>query len=244
MRWAADVRLRHSALRAAIGATSAVAAWPALALAQALDDPAAPEVGSGVVSLSIWDWLNLVLRLGAVIAIIWAAFWAMRWYSRRIQAGYGTSRALQLLETRALGPNRSLQLVRVGHRAVLVGVTPDRINQLLEIDDPDEVERLTIAATEPRASSSTATALAGLISRLSRTATGPRTRAQPSAPFAFASSEPPVAPPFEAMTNSDGTYAPAAHQLQATAAYRNARIVELQRAIEDARRGTMLEGLR
>lgn len=235
-------RLR-STLLGAIGAASVAAAWPAIAFAQAVEEPATVEVGSGVVSLSIWDWLNLVLRLGAVIAIIWAAFWAMRWYNRRIQTGYGASRALQVLETRALGPNRSLQLVRVGHRAVLVGVTPDRINQLLEIDDPDEVERLTLTATETHGSASTFTTLGALVSRFSSAAVLPRTAAMSRAPFASPSNES-VPPHSEAMASDPGTYAPAAQQLQATAAYRNARIVELQRAIEDARRGTILEGLR
>ncbi len=234
------MRTLHSTLRGVLAAASAAAAWPAIALAQAVDAPVA-EVGSGVVALSLWDWLNLVVRLGAVIAIIWAAFWAMRWYNRRIQTGYGASRALQVLETRALGPNRSLQLVRVGHRAVLVGVTPDRINQLLEIDDPDEVERLTLTATEVRGATPGLNNLAGLISRVAGAARMPRVRAERRA--AFASSDFAAAPRSEAMT-ADGTYAPAAQQLQATAAYRNARIVELQRAIEDARRGTMLEGLR
>jgi hypothetical protein len=52
------------------------------------------------------------------------------------------ARQLQIVETRALGPNRALHLVRVGGHAVLIGVTPDRINQLMQIDDPEEVERL------------------------------------------------------------------------------------------------------
>ena len=168
----------------------------------------------------------------------------MRWYNRRIQTGYGASRAVQLLETRALGPNRSLQLVRVGHRAVLVGVTPDRINQLLEIDDPEEVERLTVAATEPRNVSAPVNALANLVSRFSRAASSRRARTPQSTHFSLPAMESAVGARAEATAGSEGTYAPAAQHLQASAAYRNARIVELQRAIEDARRGTMLEGLR
>ena len=94
-----------------------------------------------------WDWAGLGLRLGLVLLVIWGAVIAMRWYGRRMQGvgGAGAGRQLQILETRALGPNRSLQLVRLGGRAVLVGVTPERINSLMAIDDAAEVERLVTA---------------------------------------------------------------------------------------------------
>ena len=77
----------------------------------------------------------------------------MRWYLRRTGsiAGGGGKQHLQVLETRSLGPNRSLQLVRVGERAVLVGVTQERVSSLLQIEDPDEVERLATPATPERA---------------------------------------------------------------------------------------------
>jgi hypothetical protein len=157
----------------------------------------------------------------------------MRWYNRRIQAGYGASRSLQVLETRALGPNRSLQLLRVGRRAVLVGVTPDRINQLLEIDDPEEVERLAQAALEQ----TPAPALERLAGSLSRVALARR-------PARAAAAHRGMATLDAASLLEEPQAAPAAQQLQASTAYRGARIAELQRAIEDARRGTSFEALR
>src|SRR5690606_22465834 len=51
--------------------------------------------------------------------------------------------ALEVLETHALGPNRTLHLVRLGDRAVLVAATPERITQLMTVDDPGELMRLT-----------------------------------------------------------------------------------------------------
>lgn len=227
-----------AALRALLGtAAGFAAAWPQPALAQALDD----AVGTGVVTLGVWDWVNLVVRLFVVIGIIWFAFWVMRWYNRRIQTGYGASRALQVLETRALGPNRSLQLVRVGRRAVLVGVTPERINQLLAIDDPEEVDRLAEAAIADRTAAPGLERLAGALSRIALPRRPPR-----EAP-AFRASSPDAAAPSEARLAPGApgaARAPSAQQLQASAAYRSARIAELQRAIEDARRGTILEDAR
>src|SRR5690606_31503860 len=67
----------------------------------------------------------------------------MRWYVRRMNRGANSGlRALEILETHALGPNRTLHLVRLGDRAVLVGATQERITQLLTVDDPEEFQRL------------------------------------------------------------------------------------------------------
>jgi flagellar biosynthetic protein FliO len=125
-----------------------VALLPKAALAQ--EGSALDGVGGGVGGYDVGDWLGLGLRLGLVLVIVWGAVVAMRWYVRRTSgvSGGGGGRQLQVLETRALGPNRSLHLVRLGGRAVLLGVTPERITQLLEIDDPDEVERLSVAITQ------------------------------------------------------------------------------------------------
>jgi flagellar biosynthetic protein FliO len=107
----------------------------------------AQTAGNSVTSFGIGEWLSLMLRLGLVIAVIWAAVYAMRWYTQR--AGRGrpvAARALDIVETRSLGPNRALHLVRIGGRAVLIGVTPERISALLEIDDPDMLDGLDTAS--------------------------------------------------------------------------------------------------
>lgn len=109
-----------------------------------------PELG-GVSGFDTGDWLNLGLRLGIVLVVIWIAVFAMRWYVRRSTGmpGAGFTRHVEVIETRALGPNRALHLVRIGERAVLVGATQERINSLMEIDDPEEVARLDDRAVAP-----------------------------------------------------------------------------------------------
>ena len=125
---------------------------PLLLAAPALAQTAVPthEV-SGVVGYGAWDWISLTLRMGAVLLVIWGSVVGMRWYVRRMngEAGAGMARALQIVETRALGPNRALHLVRLGDRAVLIGATPERINALMEIDDPAQLERLFAGGDEP-----------------------------------------------------------------------------------------------
>jgi len=118
---------------------------PAFAHAQQADG-----VGSAVPSYGVLDWLNLGLRLALVVGAIYGAVVAMRWYVRRVNGDGGRlGRQVQVLESRALGPNRSLHLVRLGGRAVLLGVTAERINTLMAIEDATEVERLVEAANTP-----------------------------------------------------------------------------------------------
>lgn len=103
----------------------------------------AGEVGTAVTTFGFGDWFGLGIRLALVIGVIWVAVRGMRWYVRRMNLpGRGGGAALEVLETHALGPNRSLHLVRLGDRAVLIGATPERITQLLTVDDPEELHRL------------------------------------------------------------------------------------------------------
>jgi flagellar biosynthetic protein FliO len=141
----ARLALRSCSRRIALAAV--LAALYALAIvepvsAQEAQGPASP-VGNAVSGYSVTDWLNLILRLALVLVVIWAAIVAMRWWVKRMNGGVGSSNGhLQIVESRSLGPNRSLQLVRLGNRAVLLGVTNERISPVLEIDDPAEIEKL------------------------------------------------------------------------------------------------------
>jgi len=165
-------------LVAASGVVLLLASLPAAAHAQ-IPGQAEPsgldtagQTGGGITSFGLMDWLNLGLRLALVVVIIWAAVAGLRWYTRRLHGGAMPGRQLQIVETRALGPNRTLHLVRLGGHAVLVGVTAERINALLQIDDADEVERLTAASAEappPRSIRSLVSGMTGLLAvRLTR----------------------------------------------------------------------------
>ena len=124
-----------------------VASLGGLVLAMQPASAMAESVGGSVTSFGISDWLGLMLRLGLVVGVIWAAVYAMRWYTRRVGGERGgAAHTLDIVETRSLGPNRALHLVRIGGRAVLIGVTPERINPLLEIDDPEVLGRLELTA--------------------------------------------------------------------------------------------------
>lgn len=124
---------------------------------------AAQEVGGSVTSFGMGDWLGLLLRLALVVGVIWAAVYAMRWYARRAGGERGSvTRSFDIVETRALGPNRALHLVRIGGRAVLIGATPERINALMEVDDPAVLDGIDAGDGRPsRAATAFSTLLEG-----------------------------------------------------------------------------------
>ncbi len=223
----------------------------AVALAQEPGDGV--DVGEGVLAFGGQDWFNLGLRLGLVLLVIWGAIVAMRWYVRRMNGeGGGGGRQLKIIETRSLGPNRSLHLVRIGNRAVLIGVTAERINQLLAIDDPDEVERLTraVEVVEP-GGGATFSSMVGSLSSLIGSFRGGRPQAARPPLQRPRAAMPPVTPAAGAMARPAAPVTPAAAAMarpvaprmaagsRAPAEYRDDRVRELQRAIAAARGETV-----
>lgn len=212
----------------------------AVAVAQEAGDGA--DVGGGVLAFGGQDWFNLGLRLGLVLLVIWAAIVAMRWYVRRMNGeGGGSGRQLKIIETRSLGPNRSLHLVRIGNRAVLIGVTAERINHLLAIDDPEEVERLTraVEVVEP-GGGATLSSMVGNLSSLIGAFRGGRPEAERPPLQRPRAAMPPAAP---VTPTAGATARPATPRIPVSsrvpAEYRDDRVRELQQAIAAARGETV-----
>ena len=85
--------------------------------------------------------------LAVVLAIIGGLCWCgRRWLSssRATDAG-----VLRVLSRTTLTPKHSVALIQLGHRFVLVGVSPDRVGMLSEITDPQEVASLLARAGIP-----------------------------------------------------------------------------------------------
>ncbi len=194
-------RLGRLLMAAVLGGLLALV-FVAPAMAQEATATSSP-VGGSVSGYGVTDWMNLFLRLALVLVVIWFAIVAMRWWVRRMNGAVGNAGGhLEVVETRSLGPNRSLQLVKLGNRAVLLGVTAEQTSSVLEIDDPVEVERL----ATPRVADDSPTSFRDAVSRLgSLTSWRPvieRKRSKPAAapsaraattPSRFAAPTPPVA---------------------------------------------------
>jgi len=61
---------------------------------------------------------------------------------RRLPLGILSAEVFETLGRASITPRFSVQLIRCGDRLLLVGITPDAINTLSEITDPEEVTRL------------------------------------------------------------------------------------------------------
>jgi flagellar protein FliO/FliZ len=76
----------------------------------------------------------LLLTIGAVVALLWGAAWALR----RMRPGMagGSGRDCAILRSLALGPRERLLVVRVGSRHLVVGVGSASVSLLCELDEP------------------------------------------------------------------------------------------------------------
>jgi flagellar biosynthetic protein FliO len=69
--------------------------------------------------------LDLVLKLGAVLALAYVSMAALKRYTSGTQSQRGT--LLEVLDSTALGPNRAVYVVRAGERRLVLGVTQHQI---------------------------------------------------------------------------------------------------------------------
>jgi len=91
----------------------------------------APVVGARPLPAD--SLLQVVLALGAVIALIFLLAWVLR----RMQTGAGFSaRGMRVVAMLPLSPRERLVLVQVGEQQVLLGVAPGRVSLLQNYEQP------------------------------------------------------------------------------------------------------------
>ena len=103
------------------------------------------------------DLFKMLQPAGLVLLAIGVlTFVAKRWLPQARQAAGGGA-AIQVLARQHLSGKQSLCLVRLGRGLVLVGVTPDRISTVAQIQDPDEVAEVVTRIEQTRGRSFTQT---------------------------------------------------------------------------------------
>ncbi len=91
---------------------------------------------------------QLMWPLLTVLAMIGGAVFLFRKFVPRSNR-LGRGGAIGVLSNHYLSNKQSLCLVRLGHRLVLVGVTPERISAVMEISDPVEMAEI-VASVESK----------------------------------------------------------------------------------------------
>ncbi|HOD65180.1 MAG TPA: flagellar biosynthetic protein FliO [candidate division Zixibacteria bacterium] len=101
---------------------------------------AAPFAGSALPSL-----VRIASALAIVIACIYGGIYALRRLAGK-RGGFGRSGRLEIIETAAVAPRKTISLVRVADKAVLVGVTETAITLLTELSPEKTAEILAAPA--------------------------------------------------------------------------------------------------
>jgi len=120
------------------GATPAGTGQPAGAPSASAQPPATPGV-------STWDFVRMLLILGAVIAAIYVVFWLLR---RGAGKRITENDLIRVLGSRSLAGNRSLHIVEVGTSVFLVGASDGGVQLISEITDKESLDSVRIRAAE------------------------------------------------------------------------------------------------
>ncbi|MGM9956807.1 MAG: flagellar biosynthetic protein FliO [Peribacillus sp.] len=100
---------------------------------QSTDEATNPEK----VGITGWEFLRMIL---ATIFVVVLLYIVLRFVGKKSKT-YQKANSVENLGGTSLGANRSVQLVKVGGRILVVGVG-ENIQLLKEIDDPKEYEQL------------------------------------------------------------------------------------------------------
>jgi flagellar biosynthetic protein FliO len=126
-------------------------ALPIACLAQAADSSAA-TFASEMEFGSIWGMgLRLFLTLAIVVLLIIGSVWLYRRVMTRRWPGSVTERPVRLIDRVHIAPKRSLDVVAIGERVILLGTTETQISYLTELT-PEEKAKLESPADGSRRS--------------------------------------------------------------------------------------------
>jgi flagellar biogenesis protein FliO len=117
------------------------AAEDAGALPDAGDSAPTPSIGTGGMALRVIGSVVLV------IAVLYAGTFAMKVLSHRAAGGNLKKDAISVLQRRYIAPKKAIYVVKVGTRAMVVGVTDAQINHLADLT-ADELETIKVAESE------------------------------------------------------------------------------------------------
>ena len=101
------------------------------------DENSEQNSDSSSAAFGLLDYIKVLLSLGFVLGLL---IFVLRFLNKK-NITYQQNNMLQSLGGVSVGPQKSVQIVKVGSRILVVGVGED-IQLLVDIDDEAEVERL------------------------------------------------------------------------------------------------------
>ncbi|MCM2271319.1 MAG: flagellar biosynthetic protein FliO [candidate division Zixibacteria bacterium] len=90
-----------------------------------------PMISTSTATSSI---IKMITALAVVVVCIYVGIWLLKKLTSRRYSNGRKALMLEVLETAYIDPKKSLSLVRVADRSVLIGVTDNQISVLTELD--------------------------------------------------------------------------------------------------------------
>ena len=97
------------------------------------------ERGFSLDSGEVW---SLIWRLGLVALIVGGAVLGLRWWGRKASSPRSVTGYLRVIDTMALSSGRTLHLVQLGNRVIVVGATAQQLSLLSELSESESAEVL------------------------------------------------------------------------------------------------------
>ena len=114
---------------------------PSLAFAADSAPQALPALDMGT------EWLKMMGGLALLLGLLLVAYWLLKRYGPKAGLGVFRRGGLAVEGSLALGPRKSLVVVRFLNKVMVLGVTESSINLLTEVDDPHDPASRTDFAT-------------------------------------------------------------------------------------------------
>jgi flagellar protein FliO/FliZ len=95
--------------------------------------------------VSSWDFVRMLLILGAVVGVIYLLFYLLK---RGFRRQLPQNDLIRVLGSRTLSGNRALHLVEMGRSVFLVGAAESGISLISEIKDQETLDRIRIQSAE------------------------------------------------------------------------------------------------
>ena len=94
--------------------------------------------------------IKMVISLVVVLGVIWGLYRVAK-KALPMRPSGGKGRMIQILESQYLGMKKSVAMVQVPGAVLVLGVSPDKINLLMQIDNPDIIQGISARSGQKRA---------------------------------------------------------------------------------------------
>lgn len=111
-------------------------------LGQVMQDATPSQAISGDTGSPLWAIVKLLSALAIVIVALYGGLYLLKRMMTTRRTASARQAALEVIESAYVGPKKTVSLVRVGNKAVLVGVTDQQISMLTELSPAETADLL------------------------------------------------------------------------------------------------------